>query len=90
MALGGSWLTVASQKDNHGGIQFQELGQVFRDALRYRKPGIAMSIIPLDVQRRFEQRWAIRFAREAAKPSLQKSEQEKQDQPAALTQETQS
>jgi len=39
-----------------------------------------MSIIPLDVQRRCEQRWAARFARQAPEPSSQKSEHEKQGQ----------
>ena len=28
-----------------------------------RKPGVVMSIIPLDVQRRCERRWAARFSR---------------------------
>ena len=41
-----------------------------------------MSIIPLDFQRRCEQRWAARFARQAPEPSFQKSEQEKQGQQA--------
>ena len=36
-----------------------------------------MSIIPLDFQRRCEQRWAARFARQAPEPSSQKSEHEK-------------
>ena len=39
-----------------------------------------MSIIPLDFQRRCEQRWAARFARQAPEPSSQKSDHEKQDQ----------
>jgi len=39
-----------------------------------------MSISPLDVQRRCEQRWAARFARQAPEPSSQKSEHEKQGQ----------
>ena len=39
-----------------------------------------MSVIPLDLQRRCEQRWAARFARQAPKPSPQKSENEKQGQ----------
>jgi hypothetical protein len=39
-----------------------------------------MGIIPLDVQRRCEQRWAARFARQAPEPSSQKSEHEKQGQ----------
>ena len=39
-----------------------------------------MSVIPLDFQRRCEQRWAARFARQAPKPSSQKSENEKQGQ----------
>ena len=30
-----------------------------------RKPGVVMSIIPLDVQRRCERRWAARFSRPA-------------------------
>ena len=40
-----------------------------------------MSIIPLDLQRRCEQRWAARFARQAPEPSSQKSENAKQGQP---------
>ena len=40
-----------------------------------------MSVIPLDVQRRCEQRWAARFARQTPGPSSQKSENEKQGQP---------
>ena len=39
-----------------------------------------MSIIPLDFQRRCEQRWAARFARQAPEPSSQKTEHEKQRQ----------
>ena len=39
-----------------------------------------MSVIPLDFQRRCEQRWAARFARQAPEPSSQKSENEKQGQ----------
>jgi hypothetical protein len=39
-----------------------------------------MSSIPLDLERRFEQRWAARFARPAPAPSSEKSEHEKQDQ----------
>jgi hypothetical protein len=35
-----------------------------------------MSVIPLDFQRRCEQRWAARFARQAPKPSSQKREHE--------------
>ena len=37
-----------------------------------------MSIVPLDLQRRCEQRWAARFARQAPEPPSQKSEHEKQ------------
>jgi hypothetical protein len=33
-----------------------------------------MSIVPLDLQRRCEQRWAARFARQAPEPSPQKHE----------------
>jgi hypothetical protein len=33
-----------------------------------------MSVIPLDVQRRFERRWAARFVRQAPEPSSEKSE----------------
>ena len=39
-----------------------------------------MTIIPLDLQRRCEQRWAARFARQAPRPSSPKIEPEKQDQ----------
>jgi hypothetical protein len=37
-----------------------------------------MSIIPLDVQRRCERRWAARFVRQAPEPSSERSEYEKQ------------
>jgi hypothetical protein len=36
-----------------------------------------MSVIPLDVQRRFERRWAARFVRQAPEPSSEKSEYER-------------
>ena len=39
-----------------------------------------MSIIPLDVQRRCERRWAARFVRQAPEPSSEKSEHEKHGQ----------
>jgi hypothetical protein len=39
-----------------------------------------MCDIPLDLQRKLEQRWAAGFARQAPEPSSQKSEHEKQDQ----------
>jgi hypothetical protein len=39
-----------------------------------------MCDIPLDLQRKLEQRWAARFARQAPEPSSQKSDHEKQDQ----------
>jgi hypothetical protein len=39
-----------------------------------------MSIIPLDLQRRCERRWAARFARQAPEPSSQKSVHEKRAQ----------
>jgi hypothetical protein len=37
-----------------------------------------MSTIPLDLERRFERRWAARFVRQAPEPSSEKSEYEKQ------------
>jgi hypothetical protein len=37
-----------------------------------------MGTIPLHLERRCEQRWAARFARQASKPSSEKSEYEKQ------------
>ena len=37
-----------------------------------------MSSIPLDLERRFERRWAARFVRQAPEPSFEKSEYEKQ------------
>jgi hypothetical protein len=44
-------------------------------------PGVSvMSSIPVDLERRFEQRWAARFARPAPAPSSEESEYEKQDQ----------
>ena len=33
-----------------------------------------MSSIPLDIERRFERRWAARFVRQAPEPSSEKSE----------------
>jgi hypothetical protein len=49
-------------------------------ASKYRKTGVVMSLIPLEFERRCEQRWAARFTRQAPKPSSQKRENEKQDQ----------
>jgi hypothetical protein len=44
-----------------------------------------MCDIPLDLQRRFEQRWAARFGRPVPPAAPQNHEQEKQDQqPAAM------
>jgi hypothetical protein len=37
-----------------------------------------MGTIPMHLERRCEQRWAARFARQASKPSSEKSEYEKQ------------
>ena len=37
-----------------------------------------MSSIPLDLERRFERRWAARFVRQAPEPSFEKSQYEKQ------------
>ena len=39
-----------------------------------------MSSIPLDLERRFERRWAARFVRQASEPSSEKSEHEKHGQ----------
>ena len=64
---------TCAHRDSHG------FGKLFGES-NHRKPGVVMSIIPLDFQRRCEQRWAARFAREAPEPSSQKSEQEKQGQ----------
>jgi hypothetical protein len=50
------------------------------EGVKSPKIGVVMSIIPLDLQRRCEQRWAARFARQAPEPPSQKSAQEKQDQ----------
>jgi hypothetical protein len=50
------------------------------EASNHRKPGVVVSIIPIDFQRRFERRWAARFVRKAPGPSSQKSEHEKQGQ----------
>jgi hypothetical protein len=49
-------------------------------AIRASKPGVVMSIIPLDVQRRCERRWAARFSRptESVAPRSQRSERESQ------------
>jgi len=44
------------------------------------KSGVVMGNIPLDFQRRCEQRWAARFARQAPKPSPQQRKHEKQGQ----------
>jgi hypothetical protein len=42
-----------------------------------------MSIIPLDLERRFEQRWAARFSRPIVAAAPEKHQLEKQDQPIA-------
>jgi hypothetical protein len=42
-----------------------------------------MSTIPLDLERRFEQRWAARFARPVVAGAPEKHELEKQRQQAA-------
>jgi hypothetical protein len=42
-----------------------------------------MSIIPLDLERRFEQRWAARFARPVVAGAPEKHKLEKQSQQAA-------
>jgi hypothetical protein len=42
-----------------------------------------MSSIPLDLERRFEQRWAARFLRRTPEPPPEKGEYEKQDQSPA-------
>jgi hypothetical protein len=47
----------------------------------YRKPGVVMSIIPLDFQRRCEQRWAARFLRPM--PTAPQRQFEMQDQKLA-------
>src|SRR5258708_3810925 len=39
-----------------------DFGKLFGDSSNHRKPGVVMSIIPLDVQRRCERRWAARFS----------------------------
>jgi hypothetical protein len=50
-------------------------------ALNHLNPGVsAMSSVPLHLERRCEQRWAARFARQTPEPSSQKSENEKQGQ----------
>src|SRR5262245_14462977 len=38
----------------------------------FESPGVVMSIIPLDVQRRYERRWAARFVRQAPEPVSEK------------------
>ena len=46
-----------------------------------REPGVpVMSIIPMDVQRRFEQRWAARFCRPASPAAPQSQPQQQQQQ----------
>ena len=47
------------------------------EASNHRKPELRVSIIPLDFQRKCEQRWAARFAQPAPRPLSPKSEQEK-------------
>jgi hypothetical protein len=47
-------------------------------ASNHRKPGVVMSIIPLDLERRCERRWAARFSRptEPVAPRNQRPERE--------------
>jgi hypothetical protein len=42
-----------------------------------------MSIVPLDLQRKFERRWAARFSPPVAAARAEKHPLEKQDQPLA-------
>jgi hypothetical protein len=42
-----------------------------------------MSIIPLDLQRRFEQRWAARFSRPKPSDALRKYQAERKREPVA-------
>jgi hypothetical protein len=54
------------------------------------KPGaLVMCDIPLDLQRRFEQRWAARFSRPCPPTAPKKHELERQDQdrPSAMMRE---
>jgi len=50
------------------------------EASNHRKPGVVMSIIPLDVQRRCERRWAARFSRptKSVTPRNQRAERNSQ------------
>ncbi len=58
----------------------RDFGKLFGDSSNHRKPGVVMSIIPLDVQRRCERRWAARFSRptEPVAPRNQRPERESQ------------
>jgi hypothetical protein len=49
------------------------------EGVKSEKPGVVMSKIPMDVQRRCEQRWAARFSRptESAAPRNQRPEKER-------------
>src|ERR1700733_4596540 len=49
-------------------------------ASNHRKPGVVMGIVPLDVQRRCERRWAARFSRptESVAPRNPQPEMESQ------------
>ena len=48
------------------------------EASNHRKPGVVMSIIPLDVQRRCERRWAARFSRTTESVAPRRPEREGQ------------
>jgi hypothetical protein len=49
----------------------------------HRKPGVVMSIIPLDVQRRCERRWAARFSRPTESVAARNQLPERQSQQIA-------
>jgi hypothetical protein len=52
-------------------------------ASNHRKPGVVMSIIPLDVQRRCERRWAARFSRPTESVAARNQLPERQSQQIA-------
>jgi hypothetical protein len=51
------------------------------EGVKSKKLGVVMSIIPLDLQRRFEQRWAARFLQPM--PNTPQRQFERQDQELA-------
>jgi hypothetical protein len=83
----GAWASAADSPRNLSDAVSVEVVTLGQD----REPGVpVMSLIPLDLQRRFEQRWAARFCRPAppAAPQSQPQQQQQLSEPAKAKRKT--